>query len=141
MTRARSAHARSPTRWRHACGTATDRRARRAASPHRVTSILGEFPVNQLRALWETQRHTPFPAGSVTDRRLQEVALYESWLGSLVEGVLAAGGTLSRPHRLMLDVRRAEGNQPIWAAAAAGGEPLKSYVARLLEIESLLAEL
>ena len=95
----------------------------------------------RLQRLWEAHRHTPFPGGRDDDPRLQEIALYESWLGSLVEAVLANRGQITPVHRLMLDVRRREGNQAIWAAAGELGEAARTYVARLLEIEEVLAEL
>jgi hypothetical protein len=41
----------------------------------------------------------------------------------------------------MLDVRRAEGNQAIWAAAAGQPEHVRAYVARLIAIEDLLLAL
>lgn len=41
----------------------------------------------------------------------------------------------------MLEVRRAEGNQAIWAAAAGQPERVRGYVARLIRIEELLLEL
>jgi hypothetical protein len=41
----------------------------------------------------------------------------------------------------MLKVRRAEGNQVLFRAAGELGEPVRSYVARLIAIEDLLAEL
>ena len=40
-----------------------------------------------LRRLWEEHVHRPFPDAS-GDPRLQEVALYSSWLGSIVEVAL-----------------------------------------------------
>jgi hypothetical protein len=83
--------------------------------------------------------HRPFP-GTGTDPRLQEVALYASWLGSMVEVALREGG-LDAKHAEMLRTRRAEGNQVLFRAGGELGEPVKSYVARLLAIEDLLAEL
>jgi hypothetical protein len=41
----------------------------------------------------------------------------------------------------MLDTRRAEGNQRVFRAAGELGDPVRSYVARLIAIEDLLAEL
>jgi hypothetical protein len=105
-----------------------------------MTSI-SRGPQERLRVLWDAHRRTPFPQGDKHGRHLQEVALYESWLGSVVEAALARGGRLSPTHRLMLDVRQAEGNRPIWTAAAEAGDPVRSYVARLLEIEALLSAL
>ena len=40
-----------------------------------------------------------------SDPRLQELALYESWLGGVAEAALARDGRLTRVHRLMLEVR------------------------------------
>ena len=94
-----------------------------------------------LRRLWDEHRVDAFPAAETADRRLQEVALYESWLGGLVEGALARGARLSPAHRRMLDVREAEGSQPLWSLAGELGEPVRSYVARLIAIQELLAEL
>ena len=71
---------------------------------------------------------------------LQEVALYSSWLGSIVEVVLLEGG-MDANHAEMLKVRRAEGNQVLFRAAGELGEPVRSYVARLITIEDLLAQL
>lgn len=95
----------------------------------------------ELRRLWEEHRVDAFPAADTRDRRLQEVALYESWLGGLVEGALARGATLSPVHRRMLDVREAEGNQSMWSLAGELGEPVRSYVARLIAIQDLLTKL
>jgi hypothetical protein len=41
----------------------------------------------------------------------------------------------------MLKTRRAEGNQVLFRAAGDLGEPARSYVARLIAIEDLLAQL
>jgi hypothetical protein len=95
----------------------------------------------QLRRLWDEHRVDAFPAADTSDRRIQEVALYESWLGGLVEGALARGARLSPAHRRMLDVREAEGNQTMWSLAGEMGEPVRSYLARLITIEDLLAKL
>jgi hypothetical protein len=85
----------------------------------------------QLRRLWDEHRADAFP----------DVALYESWLGGLAEAALARGGRLSPEHRRMLDVREAEGNRPLWSLAGELGEPVRSYVARLIAIQELLTEL
>jgi hypothetical protein len=95
--------------------------------------------VLRLRRLWDEHVHRPFP-GTGNDPRLQEVALYSSWLGSMVEAALAAGG-LDPNHAEMLKTRRAEGNQVLFRAGGELGEPVRSYVARLIAIEDLLAEL
>ena len=95
--------------------------------------------VLRLRRLWEEHVHRPFP-GTGTDTRLQEVALYSSWLGSIVEVALREGA-LDPSHAVMLKTRRAEGNQVLFRAGGELGEPVRSYVARLIAIEDLLAEL
>jgi hypothetical protein len=94
----------------------------------------------RLRRLWEEHRKAPFP-GSTDDPRLQEVALYQSWLGSVVEAALAGGGRLSAKHRSMLAVREREGDRALWVAAADLGEPVRSHVARLLAIQAALVAL
>jgi len=58
----------------------------------------------------------------------------------MVEVVLN-GGTLGHHRVEMLKARRLEGNQRIFRAGGELGEPMRSYVARLLAIEDLLAEL
>jgi hypothetical protein len=70
----------------------------------------------------------------------QEVALYASWIGSIVEVGLRRG-SLDRNLAKMLETRRAEGNERVFRAAGELGEPVRSYVARLIAIEDLLAEL
>ena len=93
----------------------------------------------RLRRLWDGHIHSPSPVGGL-DPREQEVALYASWIGSVVEVVLERG---SLDHNLskMLDTRRAEGNQRVFRAAGELGEPVRTYVARLIAIEDLLAQL
>jgi len=95
--------------------------------------------VLKLRRLWDDHVHRPFP-GTGSDPRLQEVALYSSWIGSMVEVALAYG-VLDPNHAEMLKTRRAEGNQVLFRAGGELGEPARSYVARLIAIEDLLAEL
>ncbi|TMD36966.1 MAG: hypothetical protein E6I89_09650 [Chloroflexi bacterium] len=96
----------------------------------------------RLRRLWNEHIHRPSPVGGA-DPREQEVALYASWIGSVVEVALARGsldGNLAK----MLETRRAEGNQRVFRAAGElgePGEPVRSYVARLIAIENLLAAL
>ena len=68
------------------------------------------------------------------------MALYSSWLGSIVEVALLGGG-LDPNHAEMLETRRAEGNQALFRAGGELGEPVRSYVARMIVIEDLLAEL
>ena len=67
--------------------------------------------------------------------------MYESWLGSIVEDALSRGGCLAPPHATMLAIRREEGNQALWKAGGELGEAARTYVARLLTIEDLLANL
>ena len=55
--------------------------------------------------------------------------------------VALARGSLDRSLATMLDKRRAEGNQRVFRAAGELGEPIRSYVARLIAIEDLLAQL
>lgn len=95
--------------------------------------------VLKLRRLWNEHVHRPFP-GAGSDPRLQEVALYSTWLGSIVEVVLREG-SLDSNHAEMLKTRRAEGNAVLFRAGGELGEPVRSYVARLITIEDLLAEL
>jgi hypothetical protein len=95
----------------------------------------------RLQKLWAEHRALPFPPLSDTDPRAQEVTLYASWLGSLVDAAVTGGGRLDHGGRLMLEVRRREGNQAVWAAAGELGDPARSFVARLLALEECLAEL
>ena len=74
------------------------------------------------------------------DPREQEVALYASWIGSIVDVALREG-SLTKNLARMLAVRHAEGNQRVFRAAGDLGEPVRSYVARLIVIEDLLAKL
>jgi hypothetical protein len=93
----------------------------------------------RLTRLWNEHIHQPFPAAG-DDPRAQEVALYSSWLGSMAEAALRHG-TLDAEHAQMLRVRRAEGNQALFRASGDLGEPVRSYVARLIAIEDLLSGL
>ena len=95
--------------------------------------------VLKLRRLWDEHIHAPAPAGG-SDPRRQEVALYASWVGSIVEVALERG-SLDRNRAAMLATRREEGNQRVFRAAGDLGEPVRSYVARLIAIEDLLAQL
>jgi hypothetical protein len=95
--------------------------------------------VLKLRRLWDVHVHRPFP-GTGNDPRLQEVGLYSSWLGSIVE-VALFNGALDPNHAEMLKTRRAEGNQVLFRVGGELGEPARSYVARLIAIEDLLAQL
>ncbi len=93
----------------------------------------------RLRRLWDEHIHRPFP-GAGDDPRLQEVALYSSWLGSIAEAAVRTGA-VDPGHAEMLRARRAEGNQVLFRAGGELGEPVRSYVARLIAIEDLLTEL
>jgi hypothetical protein len=126
-TRRQSARARSRTRSSRSSEQAGSRT--QGASPD----------VLKLQRLWNEHIHAPSPVGGA-DPREQEVALYASWVGSIVEVALARG-SLDRNLRTMLDTRRAEGNQRVFRAAGELGEPVRSYVARLIVIEDLLATL
>ena len=95
--------------------------------------------VARLRKLWNEHVHSPFPSTS-TDTRVQEVALYASWLGSIVEPTTRRG-ELDPEHAQMLRVRRREGNQALFRASGDLGEPVRSYVARLLTMEEILSSL
>ena len=79
------------------------------------------------------------PSGG-TDPRVHEVALYSSWLGSIVEAAVTRG-ELEAKHVQMLKVRREEGNQALFLASGELGEPVRSYVARLLAMEEILSSL
>ena len=89
--------------------------------------------------MWHEHIHSPFPATG-TDPRVQEVALYSSWLGGIVESALPRG-ELDPQHAEMLRVRRAEGNQALFRASGELGEPVRSFVARLLALEEILSTL
>ena len=95
--------------------------------------------VVRLRRLWDEHVHLPFPA-TADDPSVQEVALYAAWLGSVVESVLKRG-SLDPQHATMLSTRRKEGNQALFRAAGDLGEPMRSYVARLITIEDLVNRL
>jgi hypothetical protein len=71
---------------------------------------------------------------------VQEVALYSSWLGSIAE-IAQRRGELDPEHAELLKARRAEGNQALFRASGELGEPVKSYVARLLAMEEILSSL
>jgi hypothetical protein len=95
----------------------------------------------QLRRLWDEHRADAFPAAGTDDPRLQEVAIYGSWLGSIAEAALARGGRLAPAHRALLEARQAEGNPTLWSLAAELGDPVRGYVARLMAIEDVLRRL
>ena len=58
-----------------------------------------------------------------------------------MEAALARGGRVAGPHVRMLEVRRLEGNQALWAAAAGQPDHVRAYAARLMAIEDLLSAL
>ena len=93
----------------------------------------------RLRRLWDQHIHSVAAIGGA-DPREQEVALYASWIGSVVEVALRRGA-LDRNLSTMLETRRAEGNERVFRAAGELGEPVRSYIARLIAIEDLLAQL
>jgi hypothetical protein len=95
--------------------------------------------VARLRRLWNQQTHLALPSTG-NEPRVQEVALYAAWLGSMVESVLQRG-SLDSQRADMLKTRREEGNQALFRAAGDLGEPMRSYVARLITIEDLLSRL
>jgi hypothetical protein len=92
-----------------------------------------------LRRLWNEHIHAASPVSGI-DPREQEVALYASWIGSMVEVGLARRA-LDRKHAEMLKTRRAEGNQRLFLAGAELGASVSPYLARLIAIEDLLSEL
>jgi len=92
--------------------------------------------VRRLRRLWDEHTHRPFPALG-DNPSSQEVALYAAWLGSMVEAALRRGA-LDPLHADMLKIRRAEGNQELFRAGGELGDPVRSYVARLIAIEDIL---
>jgi hypothetical protein len=95
--------------------------------------------VRRLRKLWDEHTHSLAPVAG-PDPRNQEVALYASWIGSMVEAALRRG-SLDANRASMLAQRRKEGNERLFRAAGELGDPVRSYVARLIAIEDLLAEL
>ncbi len=92
--------------------------------------------VRRLRRLWDEHIHRPIPALG-DDSSSQEVALYAAWLGSMVEAALGRGA-LDPLHADMLKVRRSEGNRELFRAGGELGDPVRSYVARLIAIEDIL---
>jgi len=95
--------------------------------------------LRRLRRLWDEHVHAASPVGGL-DSREQEVALYASWVGSMVEVALRRRELDSNLAK-MLETRRAEGNERVFRAAGELGEPVRSYVARLIAIEDVLAKL
>ncbi len=95
----------------------------------------------RLAGLWAEHRAAPFPAADADSPDRQEIAFFDSWLGTIVESTLAHGGHLVPAHRLMLDARRQESDPAVWRAAAELGGPFRPYVARLLAMEEELTSL
>ena len=95
--------------------------------------------MTRLRKLWAEHVHSSLPSGG-SDPSLHEVALYSTWLGSIVESAVTRG-ELEAKHVQMLKVRREEGNQALFRASGELGEPVRSYVARLIAIEDILSGL
>ena len=95
--------------------------------------------IRRLRRRWDEHIHAPSPVAGRNSRE-QEVALYASWVGSMVEVALARG-SLDANRSTMLETRRQEGNERVFRAAGDLGEPVRSYVARLIAIEDLLTQL
>jgi hypothetical protein len=95
--------------------------------------------VRRLRRLWDEHIHRPFPDLG-DDPSSQEVGLYAAWLGSMVEAALGRGA-LDRLHADMLKIRRVEGNRELFRAGGELGDPVRSYVARLIAIEDILISL
>jgi hypothetical protein len=62
-------------------------------------------------------------------------------LEPIVTEALGRGGRLTAAHAVMLEQRRKEGNQALWAAAGGAGDAARSHFARLLRIEEALADL
>jgi len=93
----------------------------------------------RLRRLWNEHVHQSVP-GADADPRVQEVILYATWVGSIVEVALRRG-SLDANQALMLKTRRLEGNQALFRAGAGLGDPLRSYLARAIAMEDLLAQL
>lgn len=95
----------------------------------------------RLAGLWAEHRAAPFPAAEADSPARQEIAFFDSWLGTIVDSTLAHGGRLVPAHRHLLDARREEGDPAVWRAAAELGGPFRPYVARLLAMEEELISL
>ena len=129
--------------------TRLSRSSKRRFNPHEVRAfgVTSRGPLEKgateevlrLRRLWDQHVHSAALLGG-SDPREQEVALYATWIGSVVEVALRRG-SLDRNLATMLETRRAEGNERVFRAAGELGEPVRSYVARLIAIEDLLAQL
>ena len=95
----------------------------------------------ELRRLWDQVRRGSLPELAGNEHAVQELALYQSWVGSIAESAIERGGRLTAEHRKLLDVRREEGSQALWRAAGDLGESARAHLARLLAVESLLGKL
>ncbi|MBO0702128.1 MAG: hypothetical protein J2P38_04295 [Candidatus Dormibacteraeota bacterium] len=95
----------------------------------------------RLAVLWAEHRGSPFPAAEADSPARQEIAFFDSWLGTIVESALAHGGRLVPAHRHLLDARRQESDPAVWRAAAELGGPFRPYVARLLAMQEELVSL
>ena len=58
----------------------------------------------------------------------------------MVEAALRRGA-LDMNHAAMLKTRRAEGNEWLFRAGGELGDPIRAYVARLIAMEDVLAQL
>ena len=103
-----------------------------------MPSWSGSEQLRRLQARWAEHQAQPFPPLPEGNPSAQEIAFYASWVGSLVEAAIASRGKLDQDRLLMLEVRRREGNQAVWAAAGALGDPARALVARLFQLEDLL---
>jgi len=95
----------------------------------------------ELRRLWDQVRRGSLPELAGREQAVHELALYQTWLGSIAEAAIERGGRLTAEHRKLLDVRADEGNQALWRAAGDLGESARAHLARLLAIEGLLGRL
>jgi hypothetical protein len=96
---------------------------------------------SELRRLWDLVRRGSLPELAGRERALQELGLYQSWLGSIAEAAIERGGKVSDAHRKLLEIRREEGSQALWSAAGDLGESARLHLARLLAVEQLLGRL
>jgi hypothetical protein len=97
--------------------------------------------VAELRRLWDLVKRGSLPELAGRERALQELALYQSWLGSIAESAIESGGKLADEHRKLLEIRQQEGNRSLWSAAGDLGESARLHLARLLAVEDLLGKL
>ena len=102
---------------------------------------MGDADEAELRRLWDLVRRGSLPELAGRERAVQELALYQSWLGSIAESALERGGRLTGEHQRLLEIRREEGSQALWSAAGDLGESARLHLARLLAVEDLLGKL